>query len=135
VDVEQVGLALDALIENALRFTEEGDAISIVAAAAGGRAIIEVADSGRGIDPDRLPEVFDRFQRSRRAAGGGGAGLGPPLVKAIVEAHGGSVGAGVGPLGGALFRIALPGFRPGAADSLIEAVRQARTVSGQRTVA
>src|SRR6185436_14363277 len=42
VDVEQVGLALDALIENALRFTEEGDTISIVAAAAGGRAIIEV---------------------------------------------------------------------------------------------
>ena len=135
VDVEQVGQALDALVENALRFTVEGDAISITARAEGTRAVIEVADSGCGIDPDRRPYVFERFTRARRAAGGGGAGLGLPLVKAIAEAHGGTAEVGDSPMGGALFRITLPGFEPGASDSLLGAVREDRRSSRQTSVA
>jgi signal transduction histidine kinase len=135
VDVEQIGHALDALVENALRFTENGDAISITARAEGTRAVIEVADSGSGIPPDVRPFVFDRFHRARRAAGGGGAGLGLPLVRAIVEAHGGSVVTDDSPLGGALFRISLPGFEPGAPDSLLGAVREARRSARHKTVA
>ena len=110
VDVEQISQALDALIENAVRFTTDGDAISIAARANGARAVIEIADAGCGIDPDRRPYVFERFTRARRAAGGGGAGLGLPLVKAIAEAHGGTARVGRSLMGGALFRITLPGF-------------------------
>ncbi len=135
VDVEQIGQALDALIENALRFTMDGDAISITARANGTRAVIEIADSGCGIDPDRRPYVFERFTRARRAAGGGGAGLGLPLVKAIAEAHGGTAEVADSPMGGALFRITLPGFEPGASDSLLGAVREDRRSSRQTTVA
>jgi len=135
VDVEQIGQALDALVENALRFTMDGDAISITARANGTRAVIEVADSGCGIDPDRRPYVFERFTRARRAAGGGGAGLGLPLVKAIAEAHGGTAEVGDSPLGGALFRITLPGFEPGASDALLGAVREERRSARQTTVA
>ena len=135
VDVEQIGQALDALVENAVRFTTDGDAISITARANGTRAVIEVADSGCGIDPDRRPYVFERFTRARRAAGGGGAGLGLPLVKAIAEAHGGTAEAGDSPMGGALFRITLPDFHAGASDSLLGAVREDRRSSRQKTVA
>jgi signal transduction histidine kinase len=135
VDVEQISQALDALVENALRFTTDGDAISITARADGSRALIEVADSGCGIDPDRRPYVFERFTRARRAAGAGGAGLGLPLVKAIAEAHGGTAEVGDSPMGGALFRITLPGFEPGASDSLLGAVREDRRSSRQTSVA
>ena len=135
VDVEQIGQALDALVENALRFTADGDAISITARAEGSRAVIEVADSGAGIPPDVRPVVFERFHRARQAVGGGGAGLGLPLVRAIVEAHGGVVVTDDTALGGALFRITLPGFVPGAPDSLMGAVREARRSARHKTVA
>jgi signal transduction histidine kinase len=113
----------------------DGDAISITARANGTRAVIEIADSGCGIDPDRRPYVFERFTRARRAAGGGGAGLGLPLVKAIAEAHGGTAEVGDSPMGGALFRITLPGFEPGASDSLLGAIREDRRSTRQTTVA
>jgi signal transduction histidine kinase len=135
VDQEQLSDAFDAVIENALRFTSDGDEISIVADASRGRAVIEIGDSGCGIDPDRIPTVFERFRRARRGAGGGGAGLGLPLVRAIAEAHGGSVSVGRSQLGGALFRIELPGFEAGTSDTLLDAMRAARGLRGRKTVA
>jgi signal transduction histidine kinase len=135
VDAEQIGHALDALIENALRFTAAGDLISIVASARGSDGVIEVADSGSGIAPERLATVFERFQRARRGGGSGGAGLGLPMVRAIAEAHGGSVVAGHSPSGGALFRIVLPNLQVADGGSLMNAVRLARRMPGQKTVA
>jgi signal transduction histidine kinase len=107
-DAENLGNALDALIENALRFTAPGDTIAITARMDGDQAVIEVADSGTGIAPDKLPTVFERFARTRS---GGAAGLGLPMVKAIVEARGGGVSAGRSTLGGASFVIRLPAVR------------------------
>jgi two-component system, OmpR family, sensor kinase len=120
IDGEQIGHALDALIENALRFTAEGDMIEIVAGERNGMTEIVVSDSGSGIAPDRLPYVFERFERARR--GGGGAGLGLPMVRAIVEAHGGTVTAEPSQTGGARFVITLPGFEGRERTSILDAL-------------
>jgi len=91
-DRERLGLALDALLENAVRHTGSGDVIqlSVIGDYQGMPARIVVADVGTGISADQLPFIFDRFrtgddERSR------GTGLGLPLVRAVARAHGGDV--------------------------------------------
>jgi signal transduction histidine kinase len=112
-DAERLSYALDALIENAVKFTGGGGTVTILAARAGDDAVIEVRDDGPGVPAGQRERVFERFARADGANGGGGTGLGLPIVKAIVEAHGGSIALGPAPGGGAAFRIRLPGCRPG----------------------
>jgi len=112
-DRDRLGIALDALIENAVKATDEGQRIRIAAWPVDGSLVLEVADAGMGIDRDQLPRVFDRFSRldPGRARGKGGTGLGLAIVRAIAEAHGGSVSAESESGLGSTFRIHLPGFR------------------------
>ncbi|MGH3035132.1 MAG: sensor histidine kinase [Gaiellaceae bacterium] len=63
-DEERLLTALDALVENAVKFTQEDDRIAIVGRAEGGVAVLEVSDTGVGIPSAYLPRVFDRFSRS-----------------------------------------------------------------------
>jgi signal transduction histidine kinase len=118
-DEERLESTLDALVENAVKFTDEGDAIRIEARHDGSVAIIEVSDTGVGIPADQLSRIFDRFSRvdegRRRRNGSGGTGLGLPIVKAIVEAHGGSVGVRSELGKGTTFSLRIPGFRSGHA--------------------
>lgn len=106
--------AADALVENALNATGPGDSIAISGERRDASFVLTVADDGIGIEPDRLPSLFERFTRvdAPRTRGGGGTGLGLSIVQAIAQAHGGSVEVESAPGRGATFRIVLPGYRP-----------------------
>ena len=92
-DVFSLERAVRNLVENAIRHTPAGEQIVIRADVNGGEACVEVIDAGVGIAPEHLPRLFDRFYRvdTARTRTHGGAGLGLSIVKAIVEAHGGTV--------------------------------------------
>jgi two-component system OmpR family sensor kinase len=115
-DRERLGLALDALLENAVRHTAADDVIqlSVIRGWPGMPVRLVVADSGSGIPADQLHLIFDRFRtgddsRSR------GTGLGLPLVRAVARAHGGDVTVRSRPGEGSEFELTLPepaGDRP-----------------------
>ena len=92
-DSDRLALALDALIENAVKHTAPGDRIELSVRRRDG-VRITVADSGVGIAAEDLERIFERFGRADagRQRDAGGMGLGLPIVRAIVEAHGGRVG-------------------------------------------
>jgi signal transduction histidine kinase len=107
-DVVRLRQLLLILLDNALKHTPAGGKINIRLAQNGGRARLEVADSGPGIDPKDLPRLFDRFYRSDQARTGEGSGLGLSIGKWIVEAHSGQIHAGNGEERGAVFTVTLP---------------------------
>jgi len=113
-DQERLEIALDALIENAVKYTGDGDAIAIRAAATGDELVLEVSDSGEGIAAEDQARLFERFARvnGKRGTGSTGTGLGLPIVLAIAQAHGGTAEVESRPGHGATFRLRLPGFRP-----------------------
>lgn len=101
------------LIDNALRHTPEGGAVTVELDADGGDAVVRVRDSGMGIPFRDLPHVFERFyvvDRSR-ARESSGAGLGLSIVKQIADAHGGSVEVESQLGGGTVFTLRVPILR------------------------
>jgi two-component system OmpR family sensor kinase/two-component system sensor histidine kinase BaeS len=113
-DAERIYQVLHNLLGNALRHTPTGGTVSLTAACLRpGFARVAIADTGPGIAAEHLPYVFDRFYRadsSRRRADDAttGAGLGLAIVRALVEAHGGTVGLASAPGAGATFWFDLP---------------------------
>jgi len=114
-DAEALRIALDALLENAVKHTAPGDAITLASHAESGELVVEVADEGDGIPPEALERIFDRFARadSARTRAHGGAGLGLAIVDAIMRAHGGRCEAASNGTG-ATFTLRLPAFTPHA---------------------
>ena len=109
-DPEALRDALDALLENAVKYTDPGDTVELAARADGaGGVVIEVSDSGAGIPPDALPRIFDRWARAdvARTRERGGAGLGLAIVAAVAHAHGGRCSVRPLPQGTA-FQLHLP---------------------------
>jgi signal transduction histidine kinase len=109
-DADRLGLALDALVENAIKHTGPGDEIRLGFRRESDRVAIVVADTGTGIPADRLEEIFERFARldGGRSRDRGGVGLGLAIVKAIAQAHGGTVEVQSSPGAGSVFRLLLP---------------------------
>jgi signal transduction histidine kinase len=108
-DRERLGLALDALLENAVRHTGADDVIqlSVIRGWPGMPVRIVVADSGSGILPDQLHLIFDRF-RTGDDSQSRGTGLGLPLVRAVARAHCGDVTVHSTPGRGSEFELTLP---------------------------
>jgi PAS domain S-box-containing protein len=99
------------LLHNAIKFTPEGGRVELRMKRAGQRVHLIVSDTGRGIEPDFLPAVFDRFSQGdmSRTRRHGGLGLGLALAKQLVEMHGGTIEAESAGAGrGATFTVTLP---------------------------
>jgi signal transduction histidine kinase len=111
-DPDRLAVAIDALVENAVKFSSSGDAIELSAHRRGGKVAICVTDTGRGIAPEDLERVFERFTRSRVGRARDGFGLGLAIVRAILHAHGGSVRARSTVGEGTTFELLLPLAKP-----------------------
>ncbi len=98
------------LLDNAVKFTDAGGNVGLTLQLEGGKVMIRVTDSGRGIPPETIPHIFDRFYRADRARSRseGGAGLGLAIAKWIVEAHKGSIHADSKLDQGTTFTVELP---------------------------
>ncbi|CAL9354484.1 Sensor histidine kinase RcsC [Streptomyces sp. enrichment culture] len=123
--VESRGMSLDAdpvrmrqalgnIVSNALRHTPPGGTVTLMARPDGNTAVFEVVDTGSGIPPQDLPHVFQRFWRAEksRSRRTGGSGLGLPIVRHLLTAHGGTVDV-ASKLGvGTVFTLRLPSSAP-----------------------
>jgi signal transduction histidine kinase len=111
-DPERVRTALDALLENAIKYTDELAPIELRGRASGDEVVLEVVDGGSGIAPEVVSRVFERFARAdaARSRADGGAGLGLAIVDAIARSHGGSVSVRTS-AEGSIFSLVFPGYR------------------------
>ncbi|MDE3126477.1 MAG: PAS domain S-box protein [Gemmatimonadota bacterium] len=106
VDPERIVQVVSNVVGNAIKFTPTGGTITVTAASRPDAVLVSVTDTGPGVAPDHLPHIFDRYwQSSRRNRG---AGLGLPIAKMIIEAHGGRIWVDSPPGGGATFHFTLP---------------------------
>jgi len=113
-DAVRLQQVVENLITNAIKFTPKGGTVTVQLARQLSNVMIEVRDTGEGIDGDFLPHIFERFRQadgsSRRKAGG--LGLGLSIVKHIVEAHDGTIEARSDGAGrGSTFTVRLPAIR------------------------
>ena len=108
-DADRLAVALDALVENAVKHTGPKDWIELGVRGENGLVTISVADSGSGIPESEFERIFERFARAdgSRWRRDGGVGLGLAIVKTIVEAHGGTVGVSSTPGKGSVFELRL----------------------------
>ena len=113
-DPVRLGQALDNLISNAVKFTAEHGHVQVHANVADGRCDITVSDNGIGIPQSEQTRLFERFFRSSNATAAAipGTGLGLTIVKAIVEAHGGTVKLESDADAGTTVRVSLPAEDP-----------------------
>jgi two-component system OmpR family sensor kinase len=107
-DRRRLDSALDAVLENAVQATDERDAIELRATQVEDGMVVHLSDTGVGIPGELLPRVFERFSSGRRR-GTHGTGLGLPIAKAIIEAHGGTISADSVPGRHTTITIHLPG--------------------------
>jgi signal transduction histidine kinase len=96
------------LIDNALKYTPPGGRVEVEIDTDETSAMLRVRDTGSGIPAAEMPRIFDRLFRGDTSRAERGLGLGLSLVKAVVEAHGGTVGVDSEPGRGALFTVRLP---------------------------
>ena len=116
-DAGRVAQVLDNLLSNAIKYAPEGGEVRVRVEADEREARVSVSDEGIGISPEVLPRVFDRFYRADAgiAANRKGLGLGLYISKALVEAHGGEIGAVPRVPRGSTFFFTLPHVSPSSA--------------------
>ncbi|MGZ5181245.1 MAG: hybrid sensor histidine kinase/response regulator [Ramlibacter sp.] len=110
-DATRISQVIGNLLHNAIKFTPAHGTIRLSTRAAGGTALLGVRDTGVGMDPGSVDAMFEPFAQGEQtlARSRGGLGLGLPVVKGLVEMHGGSISArSAGPGQGAEFVVVLP---------------------------
>ena len=107
---EQLRQLVGNLVDNALRYTGSGGHVEVDVTGRDGSAVVAVTDTGIGIPPEALGQVFERFYRADEARNrdSGGAGLGLAIAQKLVDEHGGSIAAESEPGEGSTFTVTLP---------------------------
>ncbi|MDA8340149.1 MAG: ATP-binding protein, partial [Nitrospiraceae bacterium] len=105
-DAMLIGRVITNLLDNAIKYTNPGGAVTISLIDGDGDVIVRVKDTGIGISEDHLPYIFDAFYRGKRDLKGSGLGL--SIAKTIVEAHGGRIWVESIPGKGSTFSFTLP---------------------------
>ncbi len=108
IDYERMLRVFSNLIGNAIKFSAPGGSVVVSADAVTGGVRFSVSDRGPGVAPEHLLRVFDRHWQATPHPQRGGFGLGLPIAKRLVEAHGGVIGVTSAPAGGATFHFTLP---------------------------
>ena len=133
-DGERIHQIVTNLVSNGLKFTPASGRIDVRLAIENAIAVIEVADTGEGIETADLPIIWEPFRQGRDARRRGGLGIGLDLVRRLTELHGGRVTvSSEGPGFGASFRIELPLATP-AAPIAHTAVEPPRRLAGRRVL-
>jgi two-component system sensor histidine kinase SenX3 len=107
---EGLGRAVAALIDNAIKYSPAGAQIRVAARREGGEMFVSIEDTGPGLRPDEIEQVFDPFYRAESTANLGisGRGLGLTITKAVIEQHDGQIWAASTPGKGCTFSFRLP---------------------------
>ncbi len=115
-DARWLGQVLRNLLENSVRYTDEGGRVRVSASRQGRDAVIDVMDSAPGVPEASMPKLFDRLFRVEpsRSREFGGSGIGLSLCRSVIQAHGGRIEALASPLGGLWMRVVLPGAGAGS---------------------
>lgn len=110
MDAARLSQAVSNLLSNAIKYTPAGGRVEFQAQVEGDQVVIKVTDTGLGIPPDDVPQLFKKFYRvnQREHINQEGAGLGLYITKAIIERHNGRVSAQSQPGTGSVFTITLP---------------------------
>ncbi len=118
-DAERLRQVFDNLIRNAIKYSPEGEAVTVTLAHQNDEALVSVSDRGMGIPPDELPKLFHRFSRASNAkkAKISGTGIGLFIVRMIVERHGGTVNVESRLGEGSTFSVRLPTIESVAASA------------------
>ncbi|RKX78326.1 MAG: hypothetical protein DRP87_06640 [Spirochaetes bacterium] len=100
--------AFENILGNAIRYTREGDTISLTVLLDADTLKVEIKDTGTGIPEEELPFIFDPFYRGTSSRREEGSGLGLAVVKSVMESHGWKIEASSGKKGGTTFKIEIP---------------------------
>ena len=119
------------LLGNAIKFTQPGGRILVQVVVKNEDVMFSVTDTGAGIAADAVPRLFDRFWQATTSAGRLGAGLGLPITKGIVEAHGGRIRVESEVGRGTTFCFTIPASHPGVAPSFASAEAESQVPRGQ----
>ncbi|MBW8768262.1 MAG: ATP-binding protein, partial [Gemmatimonadetes bacterium] len=115
-DRQRLLQVFENLIGNAIKFSEPGGRIVVRAKPQDAEVLFSVSDTGCGIEGESLPHVFDRFWQASTRAHHLGAGLGLPVARGLVEAHGGRMWVESEPGRGSTFYFTVP-TSEGSAES------------------
>lgn len=109
-DADRIRQVMIILLDNALKYSDKGDSITVTVADAGADAVFTVADTGKGISAEALPHVFERFYREDKARSRAiqGNGLGLSIALSLVKKHHGTITAAHNEPKGTIFTVTLP---------------------------
>jgi signal transduction histidine kinase len=131
IDTVQIERVFANLLGNAIKFTPAGGSVQLIARRHGGDVVVAVTDDGPGIPPEELPRLAERHFRGARSRGVDGSGLGLFIVRAVVEAHGGSVRITSGLDRGTTVTVTLPVSIPEASAEVAAAEPAPRMIAAR----